>query len=767
MKTFVKTFAVLGRTLAATVFVTIANASNAVAQTTPPNDSATKVEGFIIKAERDRKSALTKLTLPASASITSVRIHETVNLVDTEDAVKYLPSLFLRKRNNGDTQATMATRSWGVSSSARSLVFADGVPLSALIANNNTIGAPRWGLVAPEEIDRVDVMYGPFSAAYAGNSMGAVVEITTRLPEKRTGSISVTQSAQRFDLYGTKNTYGTSQGGGTFGDRYGKFALWVSGNYQESRSQPLSYVTAATFPTGTTGGFTETNKLGAAANVLGASGLLHTRMTNGKVKLAYDIAPTVRAAYTLGFWQNDADAGVDTYTQRSGADTYAGLAGFASGTYNLLQQHYSHALSVRSDTRKDWDFEAVGTVYRIDKDVQRSPTTAATTGMTLNPTGRIAVLDGTGWSTLDLKGAWHRGGPTATHTVSFGVHADRYELLNPTYNTPDWTTGDVRSSVATEGDGKTTTQAVWAQDSWQIIPTLKFTVGGRFEKWRAFDGYNVNGTTKVTQAETDASKFSPKAVLSWAATPEFTVTASAAKAYRFATASELFQLVSTGTTFTSPNPDLKPDNVFSTELRAERRFDHARVQLALFNDDIHDAIISQFKPLVPGSSTLFSFLSNVDHARARGVELVLGTTGLGIKGLDLTGSVTYLDAKTLATSGAASASATAASPIGKRLPNIPEWRGSAQATYRPIDRLAFTAAARYSSILYTTLDNADVHANTYQGFGEWFVADARVSYRLKQHWSASVGADNLTNRKYFLFHPFPQRTLVSNLRFSF
>ncbi|MEO7996022.1 MAG: TonB-dependent receptor [Gemmatimonadaceae bacterium] len=763
MKTFVKTFAVL-----ASAFASIANNSSAFAQTKPPNDSATKVEGFVIKAERDRKSALTRLTLPASASITSDKVQQTVNIVDTQDALKYFPSLFLRKRNNGDTQATMATRSWGVSSSARSLVFADGVPLTALIANNNTIGAPRWGLVAPEEIDRIDVMYGPYSAAYAGNSMGAVVEITTRLPDKRTGSISATQSAQQFNLYGTKNTYGTSQGAGTFGDRYGKFSLWASGNYQESRSQPLSYVTSATFPAGTTGGFAERNKLGAAANVLGASGLLHTRMTNGKVKLAYDIAPSVRAAYTLGFWQNDANAGVDTYTQRSGADTYAGLAGFASGTYNLLQQHYSHALSVRSDTRKDWDFEAVGTLYRIDKDVQRSPTSAAATGMTLNPSGRVAVLDGSGWSTLDLKGAWHRGGPLAKHTVSFGVHADRYELINPTFNTSDWSASTpVRTGVATEGDGRTTTQAVWAQDSWQIIPTLKFTFGGRYEKWRAFEGYNVNGATKISQRETDASKFSPKAVLSWAATPEFTVTASAAKAYRFATASELFQLVSTGTTFTSPNPDLKPDNVFSTELRAERRFDHARVQLALFNDDIHDAIISQFKPLVAGSSTLYSFLSNVDHARARGAELVIGTTGLGIKGLDVTGTLTYLDAKTLATSGLASASATAGSPIGKRLPNIPEWRGSAQATYQPVDRLSFTAAARYSGIMYTTLDNSDVHTNTYQGFGEWFVADARVSYRLKQHWSASIGADNLTNRKYFLFHPFPQRTLVSNLKFSF
>ncbi|MBC8087013.1 MAG: TonB-dependent receptor [Phycisphaerae bacterium] len=755
-------------TIRACAFVALAYSAAALgAQTTPPTDSAVRVESFRITAERDRKSAITKLTLPASVSITAEKVRETVNVVDTEDALKYLPSLFLRKRNNGDTQATLATRSWGVSSSARSLVFADGVPLTALIANNNTLGAPRWGLVAPEEIDRVDVMYGPYSAAYSGNSMGAVVEITTRTPEKLEGSISATQSMQRFDLYGTRDNYGTSQVAATIGNKFGKFSLWLSGNYQDSHSQPLSYVTGATFPTGTTGGFAETNKLGVAANVLGASGLLHTRMTNGKLRAAYDITPTVRAAYTFGYWNNDADALVDTYTQRAGVETYAGLAGFASGYYNLGQQHLSHAASVRSDTRRDWDFEAVATTYRIDKDEQRSPTAASSTSLTFNPAGRVAVLNGTGWSTLDVKGAWHRGGPTARHTVTFGLHADRYALLNPTYNTPDWTTGVVRPSVVTEGDGKTSMRAVWAQDSWQIHPQLRFTLGGRYERWRAYDGYNVNGSVTVSQPEAEASKFSPKAVLVWAASPDVTLTVSAAKAYRFATASELFQLVSTGTTFSSPNPDLKPDDVFATELRAERRFARARVQVALFNDEVHDAIVAQFRPLVPGSATLYSFLSNVDHARTRGAELVFGTNGLGLSNVDLSGSVTYLDARTLALSGQASATAPSGSAIGKRLPNVPEWRATAQATVRPFRGLSVSLSGRYSDIMYTTLDNADVHTNTWQGFTEWFVADARVSYTLRRHWSAALGADNLTNRKYFLFHPFPQRTFISNLKYTF
>src|SRR5262249_13830246 len=150
-------------------------------------------------------SVVQAATLPATATTTAKRVEETVNFMDTEDAVKYLPSVFMRKRNYGDTQATMATRVWGVSSSARSLIFADGIPLTPLIANNNTLGGPRWGLVSPIEITRVDMMYGPFSAAYGGNSMGAVMEITTRMPDKIEGAATITQARQSFSLYGTKN----------------------------------------------------------------------------------------------------------------------------------------------------------------------------------------------------------------------------------------------------------------------------------------------------------------------------------------------------------------------------------------------------------------------------------------------------------------------------------------------------------------------------------------------------------------------------------
>ena len=760
----------LTTTLVLSAVVALARTSATQQDTTHAahRDSAAKLGAVNVTAAHDHNAvkSLQLLTLPVTATVNAQKIQQTINLVDPEDAVKYLPSVFLRKRNNGDTQAVMGTRVWGVSSSARSLIFADGVPLTALIANNNTLGGPRWGLVSPSQISRIDMMYGPFSAAYSGNSMGAVMEITTRMPDSLEGSISHTQAMQRFDLYGTRNTYNTSQTAGDVADRFGKFLIHASGNYQRSNSQPLTYVTAGSFPSGTAGGFAEQNKLGATANILGATGLLHTNMANGTVKLCYDLTPVIRATYSLGLWSNSANSGVESYINAASKPTYAGQAGFATSYYDLSQRHSAHSITLTSNARGDWNFDLVASRYSMDKDQQRFPTTAAAGDTTFGSTGRVAVLDGTHWTSFDAKGAWHRGGFLATHAVSFGAHYDTYRLFNPTYNTTEWRAGAF-GSVASEGDGKTQTSGLWIQDAWRITDLVKVTVGGRFEQWRAFDGLNASGTTRVVQPIVDANRFSPKAVLAWTPTADWTFTGSLAKAYRFATPSELYQLVTTGTTFTSPDPNLRPDNVLASELRVNRALSNGNVQVALFQDDVHDAIISQFLPLVQGSATLFSYLSNVDHVRARGVEASFVVNDVGMRGLDLSGSVTALDAKTLELSGRASATAPAGSAVGKQLPNIPKWRGNLVSTYRANERFVVSLAGRYSTKMFTTLDNADVNPNTYGGFTEWFVMDAHANLKVDRHWSGSLGVDNLLNRKYFLFHPFPQRTLAASLKYAF
>jgi iron complex outermembrane receptor protein len=724
-----------------------------------------------------------RFALPnTTASTTAERIEQQVNIVDTEDAIKYFPSLFVRKRNYGDTQPVLATRNTGISYSARNLVYADDILLSALIANNNSIGSPRWGLVAPEEIQRIDFLYGPFSAMYPGNSIGGVLQITTKMPSKPEASVKQSESFQTFNFYNTKDTYRTDQTSASFGNRWNNVSAFFSANYQDSYSQPLFWVTTAGTPAGTTGAISQLSRTGTVANVLGASGLLHTQMTNFKGKVAVDITDWMTATYIAGFYANDGNSSVQTYLKdAAGNPTFGGNAtvggsAFASGFYTIQQQNLAQALSLKTDTRGNFDWDVAVTRFDYLQDIQRNPFTVAATGVGFTSVGKIARLDGTNWTTVDAKGIWRPAGPGGAHEVSFGFHGDRYQLNNPTYQTPTWNYGpDSTGSLYTRGDGKTQTIALWAQDAWGFAPNFKLTTGGRWESWRAFDGYNlstttssttgaITGTTILNQPTLTAARFSPKAALTWEPNRDWEATASIGIANRFPTVAELYQVTTISGVLINPNPSLAPERAISEELAITRKFTDGMVRLSLFQDNTRDFLVAQ-NSLVPGTTTTTSFVTNVNEVRTRGVELAWQKDNVAIEKLEAFGSVTYVDSVILSNPGFVGTAGSTSE--GKRVPYVPAWRSTVGFTYRPDDAWALTIAGRYQSKMYATLDNTDYVANVYQAFDPFFVVDVRALYKVGERGSLSFGIDNLNNYKYTLFHPFPQRTYVVQGKVTF
>jgi iron complex outermembrane receptor protein len=242
-------------------------------------------------------------------------IEASVNASDSEDALKYFPSLLVRKRYIGDyNHAVLSTRASGTGNSARSLVFADGIQLSNLLGNGATF-APRWGLVTPEEIERVDVLYGPFSAAYAGNSVGAVVDYVTRMPKAFEAHVKVGVTSQPFDLYNTHDTFGARQASASIGDRAGDLGWWINVNRLDSKGQPLGFVTktaasgVAVTPGAVpvNGAWSDVDKTNAPWSILGTTTQYNTLQDHAKLKLAYDLGGSVRASYTLGYWHNKSE----------------------------------------------------------------------------------------------------------------------------------------------------------------------------------------------------------------------------------------------------------------------------------------------------------------------------------------------------------------------------------------------------------------------------------------------------------------------------
>jgi len=726
------------------------------------DDEAPSVSPLVVHGQ-----APTQDTPLSTQTVDASEIARQVNATTVEDALKYQPAIFARRRHIGDVQAPITTRTSGVGASARSLVYADGVLLSALIGNNNSTASPRWGMVAPSEIDHIDLRYGPFSAAYPGNSIGAVVEITTRDPQAFEASASATTELQAFRQYGTKDSYASYLGQAALGDRHGDVTWRLSWSHLDTEGQPLAYVTAprpaspSAVGTPATGAFLDVNRTGAPIAVLGAGGIERQRVDNAKLKLGYEPSMAFNASYLAGYFSNRDRATVQSYLRdAAGAPLYAGtfnIAGFAyavpasafsNNLYRLDERHSMQALTLSGAPSETLHWQVVASLYDYGRDQQRTPTTALPAAQA-GGAGTILDMGGTGWRTLDGQFSWS--------TLRAGYHYDQYRLGSDRYATTDWRTGP-KGALTAAARGKTETQALFLEDALKLSSDLRLTLGLRGERWRAFDGFNFQAapSAAVHQPERSASRASPKAVLAWTPDSDWNLTASAGLAWRFPTVSELYQAVTQGTQVFVPNPDLAPERALSTELSAQRRFTHGYLRASLFTEDVDDALISQ-TALTPFGST--SFVQNIGRVRSRGAELQ-GEWRDVLPSLDLTASLTWVDSK-IASDPAFPAAE------GKRTPQVPRLRWTAVATWRAADRLSLTAAARYAGRAFATIDNSDTVGHTFQGFDGYLVVDARAVWKIDERWSAAVGVDNATDARYFLFHPFPQRSAMAELKFDF
>lgn len=735
-----------------------------------PTEDKASVDRVVIKG--DKPTSLPTEIPTTIEGINAKDIEKTINAIDAEDALKYLPSLLVRKRYVGDyNHAVLATRASGTGNSARSMVYADGILLSNLLGNGASF-TPRWGLVTPEEIQRVDVLYGPFSAAYSGNSVGAVVDYVTRMPEKFEAHAKLVGFSENFQEYGTDKNFSGKQLSGSLGDKQGAFSWWVNINRLDSDGHPIAFTNklVSAGVTGNagkavTGAIAGKNPQGQDWWLMAATGQYHTIQDHAKVKLAYDITPTLRASYTFGVWRNDMNSSVESYLRdAAGNAVYSGDVNIAGKKYTINPtdmansknqlEHITHGLHLKSNTKGAWDWELAASLYDYNKDIARAPTVAIPSA-DAGGTGRITDGSGTGWNTLALKGIWR---PNNEHTTEFGYQREAYKLRTLVSDTTDWINGAASKRFsAFRGDSEL--NSFFLQDAWRINPTWKTIIGGRFEQWSAKDGAISNASTTLAFGTRDENYFSPKAALAFRATDELTLKASVGRAVRMPTVSELYQGTVSTQTIVNNDPNLKPEKSWTSEWSAEQSLNDGKglLRATFFHEDTDDALYSQTNTLVTPNITN---IQNVDKIRTNGLELAYQNSDVIINGLDLSASVTYADSKIVKNDKFQKS-------VGKWQPRVPQWRANFVASYSANEQLTTTLGVRYSGRQYGSLDNSDSNAYTYLGFSSFLVADLRVRYRLDKQWSTAIGIDNLNNKKYWAFHPYTQRSVVAELKFDY
>jgi iron complex outermembrane receptor protein len=347
-------------------------ACSAAAQTIEPQTDTATLGQVVISAKKALATAATVETVSAT------QIDESINAVTSAGTLQYLPSTHVRERYIGDRNGVLVMRVNSSISSAQTTVYADGLLLSNFL-NNSYATAPRWGMVSPEEIERIDVIYGPFSAQFPGNSAGGVVRLITRMPTQFEAHAKLDLFGERYKEYGTHANFNGAHASASLGNAVGDGSYWLSLDHLDNKSHPQTFgnTVAKTGAAAAAGTFTDVSgsavyrDIDTSGNpriIVSSTGIDHTVQDMGKLKLAYRLTPTLQASYTLGLWQNKSDGSVDSYLRDASGNTVYNAGASYANPFKYVRingkdytvsaavpslsesEHWMHGLALTSNT---------------------------------------------------------------------------------------------------------------------------------------------------------------------------------------------------------------------------------------------------------------------------------------------------------------------------------------------------------------------------------------------------------------------------------
>jgi iron complex outermembrane receptor protein len=696
---------------------------------------------------------------------------QSINLLTTEDAVAFEPSLVIRRRYVGDPNGTMGIRGSGMFQTARSMVFSDGLPLHYLLQTRWS-GAPRWSLVAPGEIDNVEVIYGPFSAAYGGNSMGGVVNIKTRIPEERLFVLQGTLMGQNYDVLATNETFGGSQWFASYEDRWDDFSIYATYNHFDNKSQPMSnYMLAPNEGSGQSledlttdldnrgikGYFQGQNDRSGKGVYIGDSGSETSISDLYKIKLGYDFGE-LQLRGTIAYEDRERKEDDKKNYLRDIDDNVYWSSDTGSRNFDERGQiRKSLLLGVGASgiISDNWFFDVYATDFDIIKDRE--------TRSGLNPfdpnfgtrNGRLTKHGDTGWQTFDLKFGTERLLGNEDMRLSLGYYTDSYQLEIQETNI-DALSGTTISERGRSG-GETASKALFAQWGWSFDPQWDLALGLRYEDWESISGYKEN---EMFDDRTE-DKLSPKLSIAYSLTDSFSIRYSLAKANRFAIVEELFSNESSTTNIIVSDPSLKPEIGIHHNLTFNHEREGGYIRINLFYDIVEDTIFNQSGTIFDnGTQVNVSTFLSIDEVKTVGIEFVLNQSHVLGSRLNMRFNTSYIQAEI-------TKNKVNTTVEGNRVPRIPERRANLILSYPLFQSVDASTSFRYASNSFSDLDNGDTKSEVYGAIDSYLFVGAKLNWKISDTTNVSFGVDNLFDDLAYVAHPWPSRTFYLEGKLTF
>ena len=526
----------------------------------PAEEKAADMGEIVVTATRTEKSIEDS---PASVSVVTKKDIEKRNITSVDEALNTTAGV-ANQRVKGILDSAPRVTVGGIPGYQRTLVLLDGITL-----NNAYTGNVLWNMIFPDDVERIEVVKGPFSSLYGGYAMGGVVNIMTRMPEKREFTFR--------EGYGSAWNRGTAPNDlltsyVSYGDKIeNKLRLFVSlfnnstngyfGNFNAQSSQPTA---------GITGWSATTDTKGTPRYIIGNQGQ-NTMWSDGvTAKVGYDFSDTsrlqfsyMRSLYSYGYdtpqtYLRNA-AGNPVWSYGSVKEASFVSSGGGSTTQNLYNVQYDLAVS---SAKIKVNLGAMDT----PKDYYVTPDSSTAT-----------VAGGPGVLSTTESGAYNADMQITLpvferHLLTFGG-SFRHGWSNSTdLNLSLWRDTGSSGAVVNQAQGKDRNYAMFVQDEITVLNNLTAYIGGRGDWWETYDGFVSQPSAGLNRAydNRSASSFSPKAALVYKPFSKTALRTSVGTAFRPPTVYDLYRTtVSSGITYAG-NPDLKPETTTSWDAEKTR-----------------------------------------------------------------------------------------------------------------------------------------------------------------------------------------------------
>ncbi|MFP4522521.1 MAG: TonB-dependent receptor [Fibrobacterota bacterium] len=696
--------------------------------------------------------------VPASVSVISENDINQKNGYLADQIMSDIPGVYMQKGNIADIAAGSDMSMRGVPGGKNILIMYNGVPLNE----------PFWGsghielaAVSLGNIERIEVVKGPFSSLHGGNAMAGVINLVTRDPFE--------DKVVLASSYGTNNTITNRL---NISKKIGP-NLGLSLNYDKIFSEGIesAYFSASgvTEVEGTDDltEMTEVTGVRAVEDISG-EGYNYLIGTPGKSgwdqdKIGASLSYRLNNEHSLMFNNIFSDRTVDHDGPKSFLRNDDGSI-FTDGDY-----YFEHNGDTLKSSASTVDFlQRMRVTPRNEKNLLSSLSYEGLIGANeLNITvGRV---------THQLKrvkkrysGATVFGGPAQfnqinnlsysfdayalrpvkDHSITLGVAVKNNRGKEDLISVSDWRNPeDSKETVTSEVVGRNMLYSGYLQGVLAVIENLDLYIGGRYDYWDNYFGESIQRSSDGEQSEKISyepagnSNFSPKAALRYKLSNKLSLRTSVGQAFNAPCIADLYRTtMSWGRRISYSNPELDPEIITSGDFGADVKLFGAKTLLKadFFYNRLSNMITSKKMDYQENGFDVYKNV-NIGLSHSMGTELEVNHKITDW--LDFYGNYTFTFSEFLEND-------LDTTIIGKQFPEMPENMYNLALRVKSGD-FGGNIAWNYADKVYMDAANEQKVWDVYGSRDAVMLLNSKVSYKLTDNFKVAYGVTNILDREYF------------------